>query len=346
MATSRKPHHTTKSARRAGQDAASPAGVVGLGLMGTSIAACLLASGHNVTGVDQEPSRRRRFRQEVAGLLREMRSEGLLTRDPSKLLDRLQVSADFSALQSCEIVIEAVREDIKTKREVLRKIEEAVSAHVLIGSNTSALPISELQRGARVPERILGIHWAEPAHVTRFMEVICGDRTSLENAQRVIELARQWGKEPTLVRKDVRGFITNRIMYAMIREAFHLVEAGYATPADVDRSVRNDLGYWITFAGPFRFMDLTGIPAYAAVMRDLLPDLDCSKDVPALMQKVVDAGCKGVSTSSGFYRYTPRQAKRWQDLFLKFSYEIRQLAVKYPEDVGDRPRKTRRRGIK
>jgi len=343
VAAFRKPRHTIKLACFTEQDRATPAGVVGLGLMGTSITACLLASGHRVTGVDKESSRRRRFRKEGASFLREMRSEGLLTRSPTQLLERLQVSADFSALQNCGIVIEAVREDLTTKREVLRRIEGAVPSQTLIGSNTSALPITELQSGTSAPERILGTHWAEPAHITRFMEVICGDYSSLENAQRIINMARRWGKEPTLVRKDVRGFITNRIMYAMIREAFHLVEGGYATPADVDRSVRNDLGYWITFAGPFRFMDLTGIPAYAAVMRDLLPDLDCSKDVPALMRKVVDAGCKGVSTSSGFYQYTPRQAKRWQELFLKFSYEIRQLALKYPEDVGDRSQKTRRR---
>jgi 3-hydroxybutyryl-CoA dehydrogenase len=144
-----------------------------------------------------------------------------------------------------------------------------------------------------------------------------------------------WGKEPSLLRKDIRGFITNRIMYAMLREAFHLVEAGYATVADVDRSLRNDYGYWMTFAGPFRFMDLTGIPAYATVMKDLLPDLDCSTEVPPLMQRVMKAGGRGVSNAKGFYSYTPAQAKRWEKQFMQFSYEIRELAGKYPEDIGN-----------
>jgi 3-hydroxybutyryl-CoA dehydrogenase len=121
-------------------------------------------------------------------------------------------------------------------------------------------------------------------------------------------------------------------MYAMMREAFHLVESGVASIADVDRSLRNDLGYWITFAGPFRFMDLTGIPAYAAVMRDLLPDLNCSTEVPRLMAKVVKAGAKGISNAKGFYRYTPEAAKRWENRFLKFSYDIRALAQKYEEN--------------
>jgi 3-hydroxybutyryl-CoA dehydrogenase len=210
-------------------------------------------------------------------------------------------------------------------------VEAVVSPEALIGSNTSALPVTELQRGAQHRERILGIHWAEPAHITRFMEIICGDQTRLECGERALQLAERWKKEPTLVRRDVRGFITNRIMYAMLREAFHLVEAGYATVEDVDRSCRNDYGVWITLAGPFRYMDLTGIPAYMAVMRDLLPDLDCSKEIPKLMRETVESGARGVQNAKGFYKYTPAEAQRWEKKFLKFSYDIRALAQKYHE---------------
>src|SRR5690606_14352410 len=120
-------------------------------------------------------------------------------------------------------------------------------------------------------------------------------------ARRIYSLAESWGKEPSSIKKDIRGFITNRIMYAMMREAFCLVENGYASIEDVDRSVRNDLGYWITLAGPFRFMDLTGIPAYLTVMEDLFPELDNSAEAPKLIQKLVAAGGKGVSNAHGFY---------------------------------------------
>jgi 3-hydroxybutyryl-CoA dehydrogenase len=123
-------------------------------------------------------------------------------------------------------------------------------------------------------------------------------------------------------------------MYAMLREAFHLVETGVASITDVDRSLRNDLGYWITFAGPFRFMDLTGIPAYCAVMHDLLPELDCSQQVPPLMTRLVESGAQGIANARGFYHYTPAQAKRWGRRFLKFSYDVRALARKYPEEDG------------
>ncbi|PYT25328.1 MAG: 3-hydroxyacyl-CoA dehydrogenase [Acidobacteria bacterium] len=308
-----------------------PAGVVGLGLMGTSIATCLVAAGHRVVAIDKDASRRRSLKRRVSLLVRDMRRKKLLAKDPAGVLKHLSTSDDFGALRDCGIVIESIFENLNEKRNVLRKIEDAVSAEALIGSNTSALPVTELQRGAQHPERILGVHWGEPAHVLRFLEVICGAETDQRNAEKVMRLASLWKKEPTLVRRDVRGFITNRIMYAMIREAFYLVENGYATVEDIDRSVRNDMGYWITLAGPFRYMDLTGIPAYGAVMRDLLPDLSRSQETPKLMQEVVASGARGTSNAKGFYQYTPAEAKRWEKRFLDFSYEIRALALKYAE---------------
>ncbi|MGI8959911.1 MAG: 3-hydroxyacyl-CoA dehydrogenase family protein [Bryobacteraceae bacterium] len=319
-----------RSARSKRQQPIS-AGVVGLGLMGTSITTCLIAAGHKVVAIDKDAARRRGLKRRVEGLLREMRAEKLLSKQPADLLNNLSSSGDFGALQHCGLVIESIFEDLDAKRQVLRKVEEKVAQEALIGSNTSALPVSELQRGALHPKRILGIHWGEPAHILRFLEVICGEQTDERNAKEVMRLAMLWKKEPTLVRRDIRGFITNRIMYAMLREAFFLVANGFASVEDVDRSVRNDMGYWITMAGPFRYMDLTGIPAYAAVMRDLLPDLCCDKQVPKLMQEVVASGGRGISNARGFYKYAPGSAKRWQKRFLDFSYEIRALALKYAE---------------
>jgi 3-hydroxybutyryl-CoA dehydrogenase len=311
------------------------AGVIGLGLMGTSITAALLAAGHPVTSLSIDAKQRENAPAHIVELLRELKKEGMLSADAEQVIKRLRVTEDYKDFADCQIVIESIIEDLPAKRGAIRKTEEVVSAEALIGSNTSAIPVTLLQQGAIHPERILGIHWAEPAHVTRFMEIISGDESSLAFAERAVEFARGWGKEPTLVRKDIRGFITNRIMYAMLREAFFLVENGYATVADVDRSVRNDMGFWMTLAGPFRFMDLTGIPAYRAVMKDLLPELSCDTQVPQLMEKVVSSGALGVANGHGFYEYTPEQAKRWEEIFLKFTYDIRALAQKYPESIAD-----------
>jgi len=332
----RKSHRRAANRSTAQPDLHSNVGVVGMGLMGTSISACLLGAGHRIYCIESNPAKLRTAPDRLINSLKEAHSQGVIDISPALLMKRVTVSQKFSDLKAVSVVVESTVEDLLVKRKVIARVEEVVSSATLIGSNTSAIPVSELQRNAKHPERIIGLHWAEPANITRFMEIICGEKTSARTARRAEVLARMWGKEPSVIRKDIRGFITNRIMYAMLREAFYLVESGFATVADVDRSLRNDLGYWITFAGPFRFMDLTGIPAYASVMKELLPELNCSGEVPPLMRKIVKSGGRGISNAKGFYRYTPAQAKRWEKLFLQFSYEIRALAEKYPEDVGDR----------
>lgn len=319
------------------------AGVIGMGLMGTSISACLLSAGHLLYCVESDPAKRRTARHRLFNILKEAHEEGVIQASPSELLSRFTISAKMTGLKQAQVVVESTVEDSAIKRRIIADIEQVVSPQTLIGSNTSAIPLTDLQKNAAHPERIVGLHWAEPAHVTRFMEIICGKQTSMAYAKRAMRMARAWGKEPSLLRKDIRGFITNRILYAMLREAFYLVEAGYASVEDVDRSLRNDLGYWITFAGPFRFMDLTGIPIYGTVMKDLFPDLSRSTAVPQLMRGVVRSGARGVANAKGFYSYTPQQAKRWEKLFIEFSYKIRSLAAEYPEDVGDR---TRRKAVK
>ena len=310
-----------------------PIGTVGLGLMGSSIATCILAAGHAVTSLVKTMDQVEEARQRIFGYLEELRLENMLTEDPDLVLGRLIITDDVSLLEGIEVVIESITESVEEKKAVYRRLETVLSPTAIIGSNTSAIPVSILQEGLKYPERLLGIHWAEPAHITRFMEVICGNQSELSFAQTIVALAESWGKEPSLLKKDIRGFITNRIMYAMLREAFSLVDKGYATVEDVDRSLRNDLGYWITFAGPFRFMDLTGIPAYLTVMKDLFPDLDNTAETPALIERMVKAGGLGVSNAQGFYPYTPESAENWEKNFIEFSYEIRKLAEKYSKKI-------------
>lgn len=323
----------SKPAKRL-RPAETRAGVIGLGLMGHSIIACLLAAGHKVVAVTRSVDKSRTTRRKVLDLLQQMKSEGLVKRSAAALVENLEISDDYQDLARCAIVIESIVEDIETKRQVYQAIEQAVSPRTIIGSNTSSIPLTLLQQGAQHPERFVGIHWDEPAHVTRFMEVIAGEQTLPRYANRVMALAAAWGKEPSLLRRDIRGFITNRVSYAMFREACHLVDSGVATIEDVDRSLRNDVGWWITFAGPFRYMDLMGVQGYYRVMKDLLPELSSETAIPRAIASVVESGGRGISNERGFYKYTPQEAKRWEKLFVKFNYEIRRLAMKYPADIG------------
>ncbi|CAG4989893.1 3-hydroxybutyryl-CoA dehydrogenase [Dyadobacter sp. CECT 9275] len=304
-------------------------GTVGLGLMGSSIATCILAAGHEVTSLVKDITEAGTARERILNFLKELEAEGFLQEGADVIIQKITITDQLDLLAGHEVIIETITESVDEKQKLYRELEKVVSPAAIIGSNTSAIPVSILQEGLRHPERLLGIHWAEPAHITRFMEVICGKSSDIKNAEAIVKLAESWGKEPSLLKKDIRGFITNRIMYAMLREAFNLVENGYATVEDVDRSLRNDLGYWITFAGPFRFMDLTGIPAYLTVMKDLFPELDNSTHTPEIMEKLVAEGAKGVGNGKGFYPYTKETAAKWEESFIEFSYDIRKLAEKY-----------------
>ncbi|MGN6604045.1 MAG: 3-hydroxyacyl-CoA dehydrogenase family protein [Ginsengibacter sp.] len=310
-----------------------PVAVVGLGLMGCSITACLLMAGHSVVALAPIPSDIETAMPRISEHLERSFKEQITERPAHELLANLTLTEDYKSLKDCKVVIECTLEDVDIKKAVYAKIEAQVPDDTLITSNTSAIPISILQKNAKVPSRFLGLHWAEPSHTTRFLEIICGDQTDLKHAEWLYALSHSWGKEPILVRKDIRGFITNRLMYAMFREAFYLVENGYATIEDVDRSCRNNAGYYMTLVGIFRWMDLTGVPAYHNVMKDLFPDLSTGTEVPKLIDDIVKAGGKGIANAHGFYEYTPGEAKLWRDTFEEFSYEIRRLALKYPADV-------------
>lgn len=307
--------------------------VVGLGLMGCSIVTCLLMAKHPVIALAPIESDLDHVLSRVRTHLIRSKEEGFIAQDYDHYLANLKITQDYTELSDCKLVIECVIEDLEIKKEVYQKIEDRISSTCLLTTNTSAIPISDLQKLTRHPNRFLGLHWAEPSHTTRFLEIICGGLTDVSFGEHLYKLAHKWGKEPTLVRRDIRGFITNRLMYALYREAFHLVENGYASVEDVDRACRNNAGYWMTLMGPFRWMDVTGVPAYLTVMKDLWPTLSNETEAPKLIRDIVEAGGRGVSNASGFYKYTKEEAVLWEKTFEKFSYEIRELGARYPHDV-------------
>ena len=308
-------------------------GVVGLGLMGCSICTCLLMAGHTVVAVAPIAIDLENAEKRIKKHLAKSVEEKLISGDINFYLKKLVITEDYSLIKNCKLVIECTIENIDIKKSVYNKIENVINKDALLASNTSAIPISILQQQTNLPNRFFGLHWAEPSHTTRFLEIICGDKSDILLGEYLYDLSHYWQKEPTLVRKDIRGFISNRLMYAMYREAFYLVENGYATVEDIDRACRNNAGYWMTLVGVFGWMDLTGVPAYHTVMKDLFPTLSNSTEVPKLIDDIVKAGGKGVLNAHGFHSYTEEEAKMWEETFTEFSYEIRKLALKYPVDI-------------
>lgn len=311
-------------------DDARVAGVIGLGLMGRDIACCLIAHGYRVIGYNRNAERAAGAVAHIDHALKEMVRHRVLSRDAIKdWKNRFFLADSLAALAPCSFVIETVKEDLALKREIYDELEQHVAASTVVASNTSSIPISVLQQGRTRPERFIGMHWGEPAQIMRYLEVIPGKQTSRKAIKATLELAQSCSKEPTLLKEDIRGFLSNRMMYAMLREAFHLVESGIADVETVDRSFRNDIGWWATLAGPFRWMDLTGIPAYATVMEGLLPELSPKTEVPELMKRMVARGARGISNQKGFYRYSKEESAEWEKRWVEFTYEVKKLADRF-----------------
>ncbi|GAA4433727.1 3-hydroxyacyl-CoA dehydrogenase NAD-binding domain-containing protein [Ravibacter arvi] len=304
-------------------------GIVGLGLMGRSIVVNMLAAGHPVKAIAPTPQDVEKAEERISQTLRHCDGLGLVAVPLEKALGNLLITEDYQALSDCALVIECVIEKIPVKQSVLGKIDAVVSPDTIIGTNTSAIPISTLQEMVSHPERFVGIHWAEPAYLTRFLEIICGEKTTLANARKISDMAVGWRKEPTILRKDIPGFITNRLMYAVFREVFALVEAGHISLTDIDKCFRYDAGSWMTLMGIFRRWDYLGLEDLGQ-MNLLFKKLSNTESVPETMEKIVENGGRGILTGSGLYQYSPAEADQWADSFAAFNEDIYDLAAQYP----------------
>lgn len=312
-----------------------PVGIIGFGLMGQGIASCLLSHSHSICVYDRDRRTQKKGLVHIEEALSELVRRKLVRPSIWKEWREHIVFASAPAdLAPCRFLIESVEEDLELKQKLLSNIEPILSRQAIITSNTSSLPISILQSRLQFPQRMAGMHWGEPAEIMRYLEIIPGKQTSKRAIAITYELGIACGKDPTVLREDIQGFLSNRMMYAMLREACYLVENGIADIETVDRSFRNDIGWWATLAGPFRWMDLTGIPAYAAVMKGLLPKLSNETAIPEMMRSMVGRGARGVSNRKGFYKYSRGEAARWQKAWVDFTYDIAVITKKYEKIIS------------
>ena len=310
-------------------------GVAGLGLLGRGIAACCLAHGFRVVGYTQTDQPHEKaityIDHAISDLIDRVGFDPELAKTWHSKFEPVESLDSFS---SCDFVIESVVEDLASKRKVFDQIEEFIGPEVPVGSNTSSIPITQLQQDRKNPGRFVGMHWAEPAHATRFLELMRGERTSEETFEKVAVLAKRLGKEPSIVQRDVPGFIVNRIGYAMYREAAHMVDQGVADVETIDRSCRNAFGLWAAMCGPFRWIDITGGPElYAKSIERVLPTL-CSDNerLPELLERLKREGAGGQPTGSGFYEYNP-DSPNWQERYHEFAWRAKALLDEfYPLD--------------
>ena len=291
--------------------------VVGLGPLGRGIAACCLSRGFSVVGVDREQKNRDLMGEYLPEAVAQCLEAGVIeSGDVAEWQERLDLSGELASVERACLVIESIAEDLPAKKQLLREIEEIVSADVPIGSNTSAFPITELQEGCRSPGRVFGMHWSSHGHVTRFMELTPGEKTSPQVMEFAIAMAEQLGKEAAVLKKDIAGFLCNRIGYAMYREAVHLLESGVADAEAIECSFRNSVGLWAAMCGPLRVMDVMGGGAfYAESIKGVLPTMANSTELPDTLQSFIDRDAKGPKNNIGFFDYEEGDAAEWAKRF-------------------------------
>jgi len=302
-------------------------GVVGLGLMGQGISSCFIANGFNLIAYSRTAAREQETRLHIAKNLKKLVLEGIITQKSTENWEeRFRYVNSLENLKECRFIVETVGEDIELKWYIYRTLESVIAEDAIIATNTSGISLSLLQEKLIHKKRFIGMHWAEPAEITRYLEISRANETGDLTVQITCQIGERCGKQPTVLNFDIPGLISNRLMYAMMREAIHLVEIGAADIETIDRSFRNDIGWWASIFGPFRWMDLTGLPIYAKVMEGLFPDLSNTTELPKLMQEKVDTGTK-------FYDYPEGKEKEWENVWTDFTHDIRKMVDKYDKQI-------------
>jgi 3-hydroxybutyryl-CoA dehydrogenase len=202
---------------------------------------------------------------------------------------RLTTSLD-EALTGADLVVETIVEQVDPKREVLTRAEELAAPEALVTTNTSSLPLAAFEGALSRPERFAGLHFLNPPELVEVVEIVGGEDTAPETLETLAGWMEELGKAPVVVRRDIPGFVVNRLQYALLREAYSLVDSGVSSFADVDRAVTQGLGARWAAIGPFETMDLAGLDVHAAVAANLWPELANTTEPSETIAKTLERG--------------------------------------------------------
>jgi len=295
--------------QRAAEDAATGrpavrrAAVIGTGTMGPGMGAVLARAGIAVAMYDVSEEALDRSKAGV-GL-----AEGVLDQLETPRVEggSIRYTADLAdALEDVDFVFEAVPEKLEIKHEVFADLERHVAADTILASNTSGIPITKIAEGCEHPGRVVGTHWSNPPHLIPMIEVIPGERTSDETVDAAVALVERIGYE-AVVEREVPGFVENRILYAIMREAVDLVDRGIIDADGMDRCVRWGIGYKLAVIGPMELLDMAGLDIYQAVGSYLNQDLCNATEVSKTISDRTAEGKLGMKTGGGLYEYTPER---------------------------------------
>lgn len=276
--------------------------IVGAGLMGHGLAQVFAEAGAKVRIHDPEPGQLGSVLQRVSANLQTLGRDAVAA-------ERLTPCEHLrDAVAGAALVIEAGPEDPAIKQAIFAELDALAPAGAVLATNTSAIPIERIAAGATNRARVIGTHWWNPPYLIPLVEVVPGPDTGEDVVTRTIELLRAAGKTPVHVKRDVPGFVGNRLQHALWREAIALVASGVCDAETVDTVVKNSFGLRLAVLGPLENADLIGLDLTLAIHEQVLPHIDRTPGPSPKLRELVSAGQLGMKTGEGFRSWTPSQA--------------------------------------
>jgi len=275
--------------------------VIGAGAMGSGIAYLCAWKGYNVSVREINEDLLKRGMGRIREMIVAGVSRGKLTpREAEEIMRRAKGTTDITeAAKDADIVIEAVFEDINMKKEVFKQLAEACPPHTILASNTSALSISEMASATKRPDKVIGLHFFNPAYAMKLVEVVMGNQTSEETRRIANDFVISLDKE-TVTMKDTPGFVVNRVLSAAMGEAIFLLQEGVTSAEDIDKAIMLGLNWPM---GPLRLADFVGLDIALDVAKTIYGALGEKYKPPSLLEEKVKAGHLGMKTRKGFYTY-------------------------------------------
>jgi 3-hydroxybutyryl-CoA dehydrogenase len=230
--------------------------------------------------------------------------------------------------ENCVWVIETVTENLAIKQAIFKVLDTRVPAAIPIGSNSSGFPISKIAEGLPTAFRMMGAHYFMPADIVPLVEIVMGEKTDPALAEQVCALYKSIHKKPVLVKRDIPGFLANRIQHALMREALALVDAGIATPDDIDDAVRYSFGFRYAAVGPMTQKEISGWDGMANAAKEIYPSLSNIDAIPPSLAKLMAEGKTGIKAGEGFRKWNPEESKAINAQYtrrLKAAFDVLQM---------------------
>ncbi|MEN4127307.1 3-hydroxyacyl-CoA dehydrogenase family protein [Serratia marcescens] len=287
--------------------------VLGAGLMGVGIATHFIRHGHEVLLYEPDPQRRVEAPAVASGILAELSDVGQFDRDEREAsLARLRVTGDLNAVAHARLLIEAIPERLELKHALYEQLEGLIADDAVIASNTSGLPPDELAARMTHPQRLLIAHFWHPPHLIPLVEIVPGSATEPRYLAAVQALLDEMALEAVLLERAAPGFVGNRLQFAVLREALHIVHSGIASAEVVDQVMRASLGRRYAMVGPLEAADMTGLATVADIARHLFPELATGDEMMALVEQRLQRGDTGQRSGRGFYLWDEARRERIQ----------------------------------